>query len=147
MGKPEATMGAIRVSVKLTNEIDEALVSRGSLAPRHLRTVEALGLVDTGALTLVIPPHRVEQLRLRIRGQQIARYANGYEEAIGVTEPVIVEVAGRSTVDEALVVGDEILIGQVILEKLDLLADCRNQQLIPNPANPDYPVAVIKALS
>ena len=137
-------MGAIRVTVKLTNAIDEALVSRGSLAPRHLRTVEAIGLVDTGALSLVIPPALVTQLGLRIRGQQIARYANDYEEAIGVTEPVIVEVEGRSTVDEALVVGSEVLIGQVILEKLDFLADCKNQRLIPNPANPNYPVAIIK---
>jgi hypothetical protein len=38
----------------------------------------------------------------------------------------------------------EVLIGQVILEKLDLLVDCKNQRLIPNPAHPDYPVAMIK---
>lgn len=137
-------MGAIRVPVKLTNAIDEALVSRGSLAPRHLRMVEATGLVNTGALTLVIPSELVTQLGLRIRGQQMAQYANGYEEAIGVTEPIIIEVQGRSTVDEALVVGNEVLIGQVILEKLDFLADCKNQRLIPNPANPNYPVAMIK---
>jgi hypothetical protein len=42
-------------------------------------------------------------------------------------------------------VGDEVLIGQVILEKLDLLVDCKkNRRLIPNPAHPDYPVAMIK---
>ena len=43
-----------------------------------------------------------------------------------------------------LVVGNEVLIGQVILEKLDLLVDCKNQRLIPNPEHPDYPVAMIK---
>jgi predicted aspartyl protease len=144
MTPQEIQMGAIRVPVKLTNAIDEALVSRGSLAPRHLRMVEATGLVDTGALTLVIPAAMVDQLGLRIRGQQMAQYANGYEEAIGVTEPIIIEVQGRSTVDEALVVGNEVLIGQVILEKLDFLADCKNQCLMPNPANPNYPVAMIK---
>ena len=144
MNQQEIGMGAIRVVVKLTNAIDEALVSRGSLALRHLRTVEAIGLVDTGALTLVIPPDLVQQLGLRIRGQQVARYANGYEEAIGVTEPVIIEVEGRKTTLEALVVGDEILLGQVVLELLDFLADCKNQRLIPNPANPNYPVAIIK---
>jgi hypothetical protein len=144
MNQQNTNMGAIRVAVKLTNAIDEALISRGSLAPRHLRTIEAVGLVDTGALTLVIPPELVTQLGLRIRGQQIARYANGYEEAIGLTEPVIIEVAGRKTTLEDLVVGDEVLLGQVVLELLDFLADCKNQRLIPNPANPDYPVAVIK---
>jgi len=144
MNQQEVGIGAIRVTVKLTNAIDEALISRSSLAPRHLRTVEAISLVDTGALTLVIPPAMVTQLGLRIRGQQVACYANGYEEAIGVTEPVIIEVAGRKTTLEALVVGDEVLIGQVVLELLDFLTDCKNQRLIPNPANPNYPVAIIK---
>lgn len=51
---------------------------------------------------------------------------------------------GKQTVDEGLVVGDEVMLGLVILEKLDLLVDCGNQRLIKNPQNPDYPVAVIK---
>jgi len=42
------------------------------------------------------------------------------------------------------VTGDEVLIGQVVLEKLDLLVDCRNQRLIGNPTNPNYPVTYIK---
>ncbi len=140
-------MGAIRVNVKLTNAGDETLVSRGLLAPHLLRECEAQALVDTGALTLVIPHQITQELGLRIRRQQIARYANGLEEAIGVTESVIVECEGRQASLEALVVGDEVLIGQVVLELLDLLADCKNQRLIPNPANPDYPVAIIKLLS
>jgi len=137
-------MGAVRVEVKLTNAIDKALVDRGSLAPRHLRDCVMQGLVDTGALTLVVPPNIVQQLGVRIQRQQIARYANGYEEAVGVTEPIIIELLGRQTTLEALVVGDEVLIGQVVLELLDLLPDCKNQRLIPNPANPDYPIAMIK---
>lgn len=137
-------MGAIRVNVRLTNASDEALVSRGFIAPNLLRECETQALVDTGALTLAIPSHVKEQLGLRIRRRQVARYANGFEESIGVTDGVIVEYEGRQTLVEALVVGDEVLIGQIVLESLDLLADCKNQRLIPNPANPDYPVAIIK---
>lgn len=137
-------VGAVRVQVKLTNAIDEALVSRGLLAPHLLRKYETQALVDTGALTLVLPPETREKLGLRIRGQQIARYANGFEEPVGVTEPVTIVCQGRQTSVEALVVGDEVSIGQVVLELLDLLPDCKNQRLIPNPANPDYPVAIIK---
>lgn len=140
-------MGAIRVEVQLTNAIDEALVNRGLLAPHLLREYVAQALVDTGALTLVIPKSVVSQLGLRIRGQQVARYANGFEEPIGVTEPVKIVCQGRQTSVEALVVGDEILIGQVVLELLDLLPDCKNQRLISNPNNPDYPVAIIKKLN
>lgn len=139
-------MGAVDAKVKLTNAIDEALINRGLLAPGLLREHETQGLVDIGAVSLVIPAIIVEQLGLRIRGQRVAQYANGSEEPIGVTEPVIVECQGRETVAEALVVGNEVLIGQVILEQLDLVVDCQNQRLIPNPANPDYPVAMIKCL-
>lgn len=136
--------GAVRAKVKLTNAIDEAMVSRGILAPHLLRECETQALVDTGALTLVIPQKIVEQLGLRIRSRQVARYANGFEEPIGVTEAVLIQCQERQTAVEALAVGDEVLIGQVVLELLDLLPDCKNQRLIPNPANPDYPVAIIK---
>ncbi len=137
-------MGAVRVKVKLTNAIDEELVTRGLLAPSLLREYEVDGLVDTGAVSLVIPMQLVEQLGLRIRGQRMAQYANGSEEMIGVTGPVIIECEGRETVVEALVVGNEVLIGQVVLEQTDLLVDCKNQRLIPNPEHPNYPVAMIK---
>ena len=38
----------------------------------------------------------------------------------------------------------EPLIGQVILESLDLIADCRNQTLAPRPESPDYPLLKMK---
>jgi hypothetical protein len=51
-----------------------------------------------------------------------------------------VEILGRMTVEDALVLGDQILLGVTVLEKLDLLVDCSRQLLIPNPAHPDQPV-------
>lgn len=56
---------------------------------------------------------------------------------------IIIECQGRETTEYALITGDEVLIGQVVLANLDLLVDCKNQQLIPNPKNPDYPVSYI----
>ena len=137
-------MGAVRTQVKLTNAIDEALVSRGLLAPRLLRECETEGLVDTGSVYLVISAEMVERLGLRIIAQQLVKYADGRQETVGVTEAILIEVEGRRTTEDALVTGDEVLIGQVVLEKLDLLVDCKNQRLMGNPANPDYPVTYIK---
>ncbi|MGB7708981.1 MAG: hypothetical protein WBL95_05450 [Microcoleus sp.] len=48
-------MGAVRTQVKLTNAVDDELVRRGMLAPQLLRECEIAGLVDTGAVNLVIP--------------------------------------------------------------------------------------------
>ncbi|KAM3096153.1 aspartyl protease family protein [Phormidesmis sp. 146-35] len=135
-------MGAIRAKISLTNAIDKRLVERGSLAPRYLREYQGEGLVDTGALTLVIPPDIAEALGLQIERQQIVRYADGFEEQVGVSEPVTIVCEGRETSLPALIVGDEVLIGQVVLELLDFLADCKNQRLVPS--RPDSPVAMIK---
>lgn len=134
------SMGEVRVQVKLTNAIDEALVNRGLLNPTQLRVYETQALVDSGAVRTVLPMPIVQQLGLRIRSQQVAKYADGREEAVGLTEPVIIELEGRETIEAVLVTGDEVLIGQTVLETLDLLVDCRNQRLVPNPANPDYPI-------
>ena len=134
------SMGEVRVQVKLTNAVDEVLVNRGLLNPNQLRIYETQALVDTGAVRTVLPMDIVQQLGLRIRGQQLAKYADGRQEAVGLTEPVIIEVEGRETTEAALVAGDEVLIGQTVLETLDLHVDCKNQRLIPNPAHPDSPV-------
>ena len=133
-------MGEVRVQVKLTNAVDEELVNRGLLNPNLLRVYEAQALVDSGATRTVLPNSVVQHLGLRIRGQEIAKYADGRQEAVGLTGPVIIELFGRETIEAAMVTGDEVLIGQTVLETLDLLVDCKNQQLIPNPANPDQPV-------
>lgn len=39
-----------------------------------------------------------------------------------------------------MVTGNEVLIGQTVLETLDLLGDCKNQRLIPNLEHPNQPV-------
>ncbi|HEY9811377.1 MAG TPA: retroviral-like aspartic protease family protein [Halomicronema sp.] len=136
-------MAAVRTKIKLTNAIDEELVNRGLLAPHLLRECEVEALVDTDAVYLVIPERIVQQLGLRIRSQQQVKYADGRQDVIGVTSALIIQCEGRETTEDAVVTGDEVLIGQVVLEKLDLLVDCRNQKLMPNPANPDYPVTYI----
>ena len=81
----------------------------------------------------MLPAEVVERLGLAIRGQLSVGYADGREEPVGMTEPLTVEIDGRETIEEALVLGDEVLIGQTVLEKLNLLVDCDSQRLIPNP--------------
>ncbi|MCC3524065.1 MULTISPECIES: clan AA aspartic protease [unclassified Microcoleus] len=133
-------MGAVRVKVKLTNAIDEELVKRGLLNPNLLRVYEAEALIDTGAVRTAIPLEVCEHLGLRIRSQEIAKYADGRQETVGLTGPILIEMEGRETIEAAMVLGDSVLIGQTVLETLDLLVDCKNQRLVPNPENPERPV-------
>ena len=130
-------MGAVRVKVKLTNAIDEELVKRGLLNPNLLRVYEAEALIDTGAVRTAIPLEVCEHLGLRIRSQEIAKYADGRQETVGLTGPILIEMEGRETIEAAMVLGDMVLIGQTVLETLDLLVDCKNQRVVPNPENPE----------
>ncbi len=139
-----SSMGEVRVKARLTNAVDEELVRRGLLKPEQVRTYDADALVDTGAVRTVLPPDVVARLGLATRGQQVAEYADGRKEAVNVTGPVIVELEGRNTLEDALVLGDEVLIGQTVLEKLDLFVDCQRRRLVPNPAHPDQAVTKVK---
>jgi len=137
-------MGEVRIKVKLTNAVDEALVRRGKLSTNEIRIYETDALIDTGAVSSVIPIHVAQRLGLEARGRRVAEYADGRQDIVDVTEPLIIECIGRDTLEEALILGDEVIIGQTVLEKLDLLVDCANRRLMPNPAHPDQPVLKVK---
>ena len=53
-------MGEIRVKVILINSFDDALLSLGKIMPDQVRRVEAEGIVDTGAVTCVLPQRVVD---------------------------------------------------------------------------------------
>ena len=67
-------------------------------------------------------------------------------ENVDVTEVVGIDINGRRTTEETLVLGSEVLIGQTVLESLDLQVDCTNHRVIGNPAHPDQPMIKIKGI-
>ncbi|MAT71388.1 MAG: clan AA aspartic protease [Planctomycetaceae bacterium] len=137
-------MGEIRVKVLLSNVVDEKLALRGDLDPAKVRRHEVDAVIDTGAVTSTMPPQIADDLGLVSDSRTMAELANGENVAVDIVDPVRFEIMGRRTTDEALILGNEVLIGQTVLEKLDLLADCARQRLVPNPAHPDQPVRKIK---
>jgi hypothetical protein len=74
----------------------------------------------------------------------VAQYADGREETVPVTDPVEFTINRRDATVECLVLGDNVQIGQTVLEMTDLLVDCANQRVVPNPAHPDQPVLKIR---
>lgn len=137
-------VGEIRVKVILTNAIDVALHKRRKLAKNHIRQHIGEAVVDPRAMYSVIPQHVLHKLGLAIRTNRVTSYADGRTESLGVSEGIIFDIDGRDTLEEAFVLGNEVLIGQTVLEKMDLLADCKNQRLMPHPARPDQPVSMIR---
>src|SRR5439155_24139396 len=139
-------MGEVRVRVRLTNASDEALARRGQLPSDQVRTYEADALVDTGAASLVIPAEVMRRLGLMPIDRYRVTYADGRSEPVEVTEPVTVRIDTRRTSGEALVLGDEVLIGQTVLAMMDLVVDTGNGRLIQNPRHPDGPLLNVKRI-
>ncbi|NOT63963.1 MAG: clan AA aspartic protease, partial [Acidobacteria bacterium] len=83
-------MGEVRVKIKLTNNVDDVLAQQGKLALDQVRKMEIEGIVDTGAVSLSLPSHVVEQLGLTRKYKQMAQYADGRLEEVDVTEPIYV---------------------------------------------------------
>ncbi len=137
-------MGEIRTLFRLTNVIDSGLHRRGMLKIEDIRSCEVEAMVDTGAVRPVVSRQIVQQLGLGIARRGVVELADGRRETVDVTEPIEFTWGDRSTSEEAVVVGDDVLIGQIVLETLDLIADCANRRLVPNPKHPDFPVLSLK---
>ncbi|MEP6901179.1 MAG: clan AA aspartic protease [Actinomycetota bacterium] len=137
-------MGEVRVKVKLTNALDRALARRWQIKIEEIRMYESDALIDTGAVSSVVPLNEMQQLGLQSDGQKVAEYADGRNDVVELTEPITFEIIGRKTTEGAMVLGNEVIIGQTIFEVLNLLVDSNNHNVIPNPAHPDQPVVKIK---
>jgi predicted metalloenzyme YecM len=68
------------------------------LNPNLLRVYEAEPLIDSGSVRTALTEDVVEHLCLRIRSQEIAKYADGRQEIVGLTKPVLIEIEGRETI-------------------------------------------------
>lgn len=137
-------MGEVRVKVKLTNSFDESNFRRGIIKQDEIRVYVADALINTGAVSSVIPANVMKQLGVLPIGHRIAQYADGSRESVELTEPIVFDIIGRETTEQAMVLGDEVIIGQTILEVIDMHVDCANQRLVPNPAHPDQPIVKIR---
>ncbi len=137
------TTGEIRASVTLENRDDRGAVRLGLRDEADVRRTTVEGVVDAGAVSLVIPEGIATELGLEHWGTRTVVYADERREERPVTD-VTIEIGDLATQTEAIVgpAGSEVLIGQLVLEALDLIADCRNRTLAPR--HPEGPVLAIR---
>ena len=110
---------------------------------KQVRRQTISGVVDPGAVTLVLPQSVVKQLGLLLGDRIKVRYADGRRAQRREAEGAYVELLGRHSTFSAIVEPkrETALIGAVVLETLDLLVDCRQQRLVPrDPSGPIYEI-------
>jgi predicted aspartyl protease len=108
--------------------------------------LELSAKVDTGATLLVLPGWVHQQLQFPIIRRQTVRYANEETSERDVVYGIELTVCGRKGVFEAIIEPQKRygLLGAIVLETLDLIADSRSQKLYVNPRSPDLPMAEIE---
>jgi len=139
-------MGEVVVDIALENFIDRILMLENKLTTEKVRKHQMSAMVDTGAVMLSLPQDIIEKLGLNQVRKVIVTYADERREERDVFAAVHLTIGDRFLVTEA-VAGpplSEALIGQVILEELDMLVDCQNQTLLPRPESPVYPSLKMK---
>jgi clan AA aspartic protease len=133
-------MGQVHVQVILTNHREEVMARLGQLAPEHVHRYETEALIDTGAVRSTIPAAVAERLGLFRLRKTDAKYADGRVEEVDVTEAVTVGILGRKTEMSPMILGEQILLGVLVLEGLDLMVDCTRNRFVPYQGTWDQPV-------
>ena len=139
-------MGEITVSAELENVGDRWRFEHGDCRESDIRRSTVEAIVDTGAVMLVLPQNVVERLGVGIRRTVIVSYADERKEERPVAGPLTIRIGNRFMSTDC-VVGpplSEPLVGQIVMEALDLVADCTNRTLGPRPESPDYPLLKLK---
>lgn len=139
-------MGHIITTIELVNAADLTASESGYIDESDVRRYSMEALVDTGSVMLALPQDVVEHLGLKERRKVAVTYADNRKEQRSIAGPLLVKVTGREMFTECVVVPptSEALIGQIILEELDLIADCQKQALYPRPESPIYPLLNLK---
>jgi len=106
--------------------------------------VQVRALADTGALMLCIPQHIANQLNLQTESLREVTVADGRSANVPYVGPVKVAFGKRFCYVGALVLGDEVLLGAVPMEDMDLVLNPARREVTVNPSSPNIPHARVK---
>jgi clan AA aspartic protease len=113
--------------------------SRPELAP-----IEVSALADTGAVHLCLPEHLAIQLSLAELERREVVLADGHRRSVPYVGPVEVRFKNRRCFTGAMVLGNEVLLGAIPMEDMDLVLRPQLQSVDVNPDSPNIAVSLAK---
>ena len=124
-------MGTVYADITLKNAGDLVRVKEGVIKERTIREARVNAVVDTGAITLIINETVCDKLGLEIQETKEATLANNAKESCKIAEPVEIHWKQRKSVCRPWVLSgtDEVLLGVIPLEDMDLMVDPKKQEL------------------
>lgn len=109
--------------------------------------MEVRALADTGAVHLCIPEHIALQLKLDEQEKREVTLADGSKRLIPYVGPLEIRFANRRCFVGAMVMGDEVLLGAIPMEDMDLVIRALTREITVKPASPNIPSSLAKGLS
>ena len=132
-------MGKVVTKALLSNNQDLTRLADGRIVVDQVRQQEQELIVDTGARAVGLPLSIIEQLGLPATRKVTVTLSDGSRQERQLYGELRVQVGDRDDVFSCVAKpeGALLLLGQIVLEALDLVVDCGRQRLIPNPEAPD----------
>lgn len=128
-------MGIVRTPLTLANP-----------TRRDLDPFDVQALADTGAMHLCIPEHVAMQLQFAELEKREVTLADGSKRLVPYVGPLEVHFAKRRCFTGAMVIGDEVLLGAIPVEDMDLVVRPLTREVAVNPESPNIPSSLAKGL-
>lgn len=126
-------MGLVASKVLLGNPKDSGL-----------EAIEVETLVDSGSVHLCIPEHIQIQLKLEEIDKKEVTLADGSKKVVPYVGPIQIRFKNRIGFVGALVMGDQVLLGAIPMEDLDLVILPKERTLSVNPNSPNIGTSIAK---
>lgn len=126
-------MGLVFSKIKLRNP------SKSELSP-----IEVEVLADSGAVHLCIPEHIKIQLQLDEVDRKEVTLADGSRQLVSYVGPLEIRFQNRIGFAGALVMGDQVLLGAIPMEDMDLVIIPSSRTLTVNPNSPNIATSIVK---
>ena len=109
-----------------------------------LKPLEIEALADSGANYLCIPQHVASQLRLETMMDREVTTADGNRTSCPYVGPIRIRFENRGCYVGAIVIGDQVLLGTIPMEDMDLVVLPLERLIAVNPLHPNFAVGLAK---
>ncbi len=121
-------MGITRTSIALRNPLRPAQAA-----------LQVMALADTGVAYLCLPVAVAEELGVVELERREVALADGSRRLVPYAGPIEVRFGNRRCYVGAMLMGDEVLLGAIPMEDMDLVIQPQTRTVSVNPASPDIP--------
>jgi len=111
-----------------------------------LEGVNVEALVDSGSTHLCIPEHIQVQLQLDPIDNKEVTLADGSKKLVPYVGPIELRFKNRVGFVGALVMGDQVLLGAIPMEDMDLVIIPGSRTIDINPNSPNFASSIAKSV-